>query len=49
MGQRLAVELLLHADPDGLMDTDDVLVVGHQHLILVTVNVQVSVGLLLIG
>ena len=49
MGQLLAVKLLLHPHPDRLVNADDVLVIGHQHLILVTIDVQAVVGLLLVG
>ena len=43
------VQLLGHADPDGLVDTDDVLVVGHQRLVLIAVDVHVDGGFLLFG
>ena len=49
MADLLAVQLLGDAHPHGLVDADNVLVVGHQRLVLVAVDVQMSVGLLLVG
>ena len=49
MAHLLAAQFLGDAHPHGLVDADDVLVVSHQHLVLVAVDVQVGVGLLLVG
>ena len=48
MAQRLVAQFLLHPHPHGLVDADDVLVVGHQHLVLVPVDVEVVLLLLLV-
>ena len=49
MGQLLAVHFLGDADPHRLMHADDVLVIGHEHLVLVAIDVHVDIGLLLVG
>ena len=41
--------LLDRADKDGLVDTDEVVVVGEHGLVLVAVNVQIHAGLLFVG
>ena len=45
MGHFFAAQLLGDADPDGLVDADDVLVMSHQHLVLIAVDVQMDIGL----
>ena len=49
MVQLFAVQLLLHPHPDGLVDADDVLIIGHEHLVLVAVDVERVIGLFLVG
>ena len=49
MGHFFAAQLLGDADPDGLVDADDVLVMSHQHLVLIAVDVQMDIGPLLVG
>jgi thymidylate synthase len=49
MADLLAVQLLGDAHPHGLVDADNVLVVGHQRLVLIAVDVHVDGGFLLFG
>ena len=49
VGKLLAVILLGDPDPHGLVHTDDMLVMGHEDLVLVAVDVEVGIGLLLFG
>ena len=43
------VQFLLYTDPNGLVYTDDMLVIGHEHLILVAIDIERVIGLFLVG
>ena len=49
MADLFPVQLLLYTDPNGLVYADDVLIIGHEHLVLVAVDIQRIIGLLLVG